>query len=184
MAEFYGMTVLPARVRKPKDKALVENAVKLMYRTVYADIEGRVFHNLDTLNAEIRKSLETFNNRKMSGRDHSRRELFEETEKGYLRPLPAARYQMKSRKAVTVQKNSYVTLNKHHYSMPVDYIGKRVDIVYDSETLQIFHGLRLVTVHLRDDTPMPTRRRSHTIFPAGTGRTRRTWKTSSSGQET
>jgi len=162
MAEFYGMTVFPARVRKPKDKALVENAVKLMYRTVYADMEGRVFHDLDTLNAEIGKSLEAFNNRKMSGRDHSRRELFEETEKDYLRPLPAARYQMKSRKTATVQKNSYVTLNKHHYSMPVDYIGKRVDIVYDSEALQIFHGLRLVTVHMRDDTPYAyTQKESH-----------------------
>lgn len=153
MAEFYGMAVFPARVRKPKDKALVENAVKLMYRTVYADIEGRAFHDLDTLNAEIRKSLDAFNSRKMSGRDHSRRELFEETEKDYLRPIPDTRYQMKSRKTATVLKNSYVTLNRHHYSMPVDYIGKRVDIVYDSETLQIYHGLRLVTVHRRDDTP-------------------------------
>lgn len=162
MAEFYGMTVFPARVRKPKDKALVENAVKLMYRTVYADIEGQVFHDLDTLNAEIRKSLEAFNNRKMSGRDHSRRELFEETEKDYLRPIPDIRYQMKSRKTATVLKNSYVTLNKHHYSMPVAYIGKRVDIVYDSETLQIFHGLRLVAVHQRDDTPYAyTQKDSH-----------------------
>ena len=91
-------------MRKSKDKALVENAVKLMYRTVYADMEGRVFHDLDTLNAEIGKSLEAFNNRKMSGRDHSRRELFKEAEKDYLRPLPAARYQMKSRKTATVQK--------------------------------------------------------------------------------
>ena len=54
MAEFYGMAVYPARARRPKDKALVENAVKLMYRSVYMDIEGLVFHDLESLNAAIR----------------------------------------------------------------------------------------------------------------------------------
>lgn len=81
MAEFYDMAVFPARARRPKDKALVENAVKLMYRSVYADIEGLVFHDLASLNEAIGTSLATFNDRKMSGRDHSRRELFEEVER-------------------------------------------------------------------------------------------------------
>lgn len=92
MAEFYGMAVYPARARRPKDKALVENAVKLMYRSVYMDIEGLVFHDLESLNAAMRVSLATFNDRRLSGRRESRRELFEETEKGFLQPLPALRY--------------------------------------------------------------------------------------------
>lgn len=58
MTEFYDMAVFPARARHPKDKALVENAVKLMYRSVYADIEGLVFHDLASLNAAIRNSLD------------------------------------------------------------------------------------------------------------------------------
>lgn len=153
MAEFYDMAVFPARARHPKDKALVENAVKLMYRSVYADIEGLVFHDLASLNAAIRNSLDAFNDRRMSGRKESRRELFEEVEKEYLQPLPAVRFQMKARKTVTVMKNSYVMLNKHHYSVPKEYIGKRVDIVYDADSLQIYHGLKLVTSHMRNDTP-------------------------------
>ena len=153
MAEFYDMAVFPARARHPKDKALVENAVKLMYRSVYADIEGLVFHDLASLNAAIRHSLDAFNDRRMSGRKESRRELFEEVEKEYLQPLPAVRFQMKARKTVTVMKNSYVMLNKHHYSVPKEYIGKRVDIVYDADSLQIYHGLKLVTSHMRNDTP-------------------------------
>lgn len=153
MAEFYDMAVFPARARHPKDKALVENAVKLMYRSVYADIEGLVFHDLASLNASIRHSLDAFNDRRMSGRKESRRELFEEVEKEYLQPLPAVRFQMKARKTVTVMKNSYVMLNKHHYSVPKEYIGKRVDIVYDADSLQIYHGLKLVTSHMRNDTP-------------------------------
>ena len=68
LAEFYDMAVYPARVRPPKDKALVENAVKLMYRSVYMDIEGMVFHDLDSLNAAIRISLTAFNDRRLSGR--------------------------------------------------------------------------------------------------------------------
>ena len=152
-AEFYGMAVFPARVRRPKDKALVENAVKLMYRSVYVDIEGLVFHDLASLNVAIQKSLEAFNSRRLSGRRQSRRELFDEVEKDFLQPLPDVRYQMKCRKTATVLGNSYVMLNKHHYSFPTEYIGKRMGIVYDADTVEIFHGLRLVTVHHRDDTP-------------------------------
>ena len=48
-AEHYGCAVVPARVRHPRDKALVENAVKLMYRSVYVDLEGMVFHDLESL---------------------------------------------------------------------------------------------------------------------------------------
>jgi len=153
MAEFYGMAVFPARARHPKDKALVENAVKLMYRSVYVDIDGMMFHDLTSLNEAIRKSLDAFNGRRMSGRKQSRREQFEEVERDYLQPLPALRYQMKVRKTATVMRNSYVVLNRHHYSVPMEYIGKRVDIIYDADELRIYHGLKLITIHQRDDTP-------------------------------
>ena len=112
LAEFYDMAVYPARARHPKDKALVENAVKLMYRSVYMDIEGMAFHDLDSLNSAIRVSLTAFNDRSLSGRKESRRELFEEIEKGFLQPLPAMRYQMKSRKTATVMHNSFVVFEQ------------------------------------------------------------------------
>jgi putative transposon-encoded protein len=124
-----------------------------MYKSVYADIEGGMFHDLESLNAAILQSLGKFNDRTLTGRNQSRRQLFEYVEKDYLRTLPSVRYQMKERKSVTVMRNSYVTLCKHHYSVPKEYIGKRVDIVYDADTLDIFHGLRLITTHHRDDTP-------------------------------
>lgn len=153
MAEFYDMAVYPARVRRPKDKALVENAVKLMYRSVYVDIEGQIFHNIESLNVAIRTSLEAFNSRRLSGRKESRQELFEEMEKDFLRPLPTARYQMKSRKSATVMANSFVMLKKHSYSVPTEYIGKRMELIYDNDNVQIYYGLKLVTIHQRDDTP-------------------------------
>ena len=168
-AEHYGCAVCPARVRHPKDKALVENAVKLMYRSVYVDIEGLVFHDIDSLNAAIRESLSRFNDRRLSGRSESRRELSGKTERDYLQPLPSTRFQTKERKSYTVLKNSYVTLFKHHYSVPKEYIGKRVDIVYDADTLEIFHGLKLITTHERDDTPYAYSRKDAHNLPGHHG---------------
>lgn len=152
-ADHYQCAVYPARVRHPKDKALVENAVKLMYRSVYVSVEGKIFHDIDSLNVAIQEALKVFNSRKLSGRKESRRELFENVEADYLRPLPTVRYHLKERKSMTVLGNSYVTLNKHHYSVPKAYVGKRVDIVYDADVVEIFHGLSLITSHMRDDTP-------------------------------
>ena len=90
-AEHYGCVVYPARVRHPKDKALVENAVKLLYRTVYLDIEWMTFTSLDELNTAIRISLLDFNEKMMAGREISRKEMFLRGEKDYLRPLPERR---------------------------------------------------------------------------------------------
>lgn len=103
-AEHYGCAVYPARVRHPKDKALVENAVKLLYRSVYLDIEGMTFASLDELNAAIHISLLDFNEKVMAGRDMSRKEMFLRGEKDYLHPLPLKRYVMKERKLMTVGK--------------------------------------------------------------------------------
>ena len=163
-AEHYGCAVVPARVRRPKDKALVENAVKLMYRSVYVDLEGTVFHDLESLNGAMLRSLEAFNRRNLTRRKESRRLLFDSIEKDALRPLPPTRHQMRQRTVATVQRNSYVTLNKHHYSVPVQYVGKRVEMVYDTDTIDIFHGFTHVATHHRDDTPYEyTRKPSHNL---------------------
>ena len=122
-AEYYGCAVYPARVRHPKDKALVENAVKLLYRSIYLDIEGMTFSSLEELNAAIHISLLDFNEKVMAGREMSRKEIFLHGEKDYLRPLPVKRYVMKERKLMTVGKNSYVSLFKHHYSVPKEYVA-------------------------------------------------------------
>lgn len=124
-----------------------------MYRSVYTDIEGLMFHSPESLNDAIRKSLEAFNDKKMTKRQLSRKELFVQVEADYLHPLPSLRYQMKERKSVTVMGNSYITLFKHHYSVPKEYAGKRVEVICNADRLEIYHGLKLVTTHDRDDTP-------------------------------
>ena len=152
-AEYYGCAVYPARVRHPKDKALVENAVKLLYRSIYLDMEGMTFSGLEELNTAVRVSLLDFNEKVMAGREVSRKEMFLQGEKDYLRPLPVKRYVMKERKLMTAGKNSYVSLFKHHYSVPKEYIGKRVTILYDAGTVEIYCGMNLVAIHDRRDIP-------------------------------
>lgn len=152
-AEHYGCAVYPARVRHPKDKALVENAVKLLYQSVYLDIEGMVFPSLDELNTAIHISLHDFNQKLMAGRTISRKDMFLQGEKDFLRPLPEKPFVIRERKLMTVGKNCYVSLFKHHYSVPREHVGKRVVILYDADTVEIYCGLNLVATHDRCDIP-------------------------------
>lgn len=175
-ADHYGCAVYPARVRHPKDKALVENAVKLMYRTVYVDIEGMVFNDIDSLNDAIRTSLEKFNSRKLSGRKESRRELFELTEKGFLSSLPESRFQMKQRKSLTVMGNSYVTLlsitiaSQRNTSVN-EWIWFSIPSMWISFMVSALSPLTIVMIPL-----MATAVRTRTICLVITEVLRRTWK--------
>lgn len=153
-AEHYGCAVYPARARHPKDKALVENAVKLLYRSVYPNIEGMVFGSLEALNQALHISLLDFNDKPMAGRGGvSRRQQFLTSEKDFLRPLPERPFIMKERKLMTVGKNCYVSLFKHHYSVPREHVGKRVTLLYDADTVEIYCGFSLVATHDRCDIP-------------------------------
>lgn len=152
-ADHYGCAVYPARAKRPQDKALVENAVKLMYKQVYPATTGRVYHSLEELNADLWVALKAFNDKTMYRRNYSRYEQFVRVEKDYLSALPEKRFYLKRRKTATVKRNSYVLLDKHNYSVPTEYIGKKVDLVYDNDTVEIYHNFRLVTAHRIDTTP-------------------------------
>jgi len=153
-AEHYGVTVVPARVYKPRDKSLVEGAVKLIYRSIYSRLEGRKFNDLNALNTAILVGLEIHNNKPFSGRSYSRREQFEEIERemlGALNPLP---YQVHKQTMVTVNKTGYVRLGEdiHHYSVPYTYIGKKVKLLYTSILVKIYYQYTLIACHTRDRT--------------------------------
>ena len=146
-AEHYGCTALPARVRKPKDKALVEGAVKLIYRSIYPMVEDKEFYDLEGLNAAIRVALEIHNNANLTGRHYSRREQYEEIERACMGPLNPIRFEIKKRSIATVQRNGYVRLEKHFYSVPVELIGKKVHIHYDSRNVYIYYKFECVASH-------------------------------------
>lgn len=112
-----------------------------------------VFPSLDELNTAIHISLHVFNERLMAGRKMSRKDMFLQGEKDFLRPLPEKPFVIKERKLMTVGKNCYVSLFKHHYSVPREHVGKRVVILYDADTVEIYCGLNLVATHDRCDIP-------------------------------
>ena len=146
-ADHYGCTALPARVRRPRDKALVEGAVKLIYRTIYPMVEEKEYHDLEGLNAAIRVALEIHNNANLTGRNYSRREQYEEIERPCMGPLNPVRFEIKKRSIATVLKNGYVRLEKHFYSVPVELIGKKVHLHYDSNTVNIYYKYECVASH-------------------------------------
>ena len=151
----YGTTILPARSYKPKDKALVEGAVNIVYNRIYAEIGDRVFFSLYELNYAIRKELENYNNIKFTGKQTSRRQLFEETERSELKPLPVNRYEVKSYRRAKVCKTSHIWfgVDEHYYSVHHQYINKQVKIIYTKSMVEIYLNLERIACHARDRTP-------------------------------
>jgi hypothetical protein len=101
---------MPARAYRPRDYALVENAVRIVYSRIYAKIRGTDYHSLEALNTAIRMSLEEHNGAFLHGRNYSRRQQFEEIEKAVLMPLPALKYELKKYMYATVAKNGHAGL--------------------------------------------------------------------------
>lgn len=150
-AEHYSITVVPARAYKPRDKSLVEGAVKLVYRSIYTRLEDRKFYDLQSLNSAIISALELHNNRPFSGRTYSRRDQFEDIERDALGPLNPLRYEIKKQSIVTVMKNGYVRLGEdvHYYSVPYKYIGKKVKVLYTTTRVDVYYRYTLIASHAR-----------------------------------
>jgi transposase len=150
-AEHYGTTILPARAYKPRDKALVENAVRISYTRIYARIRGNNYYSLAELNAAIRVVLEDHNNTLLKGRNYTRRQQYEEIERSALMPLPPLRYELKKQHFGTVGKNGHVGLgpDKHYYSVPCRYIGVKVKLLYSRNYVEIYSNYQLIAKHNR-----------------------------------
>ena len=154
-AEHYGMAVLPARVYKPKDKSLVEGAVKLTYNRIYTNVHGKAFTSIELLNKDILGHLENHNTANFHQRDYSRMDQFIEMEKHILMPLHPFRFEMRQTARVTVMKNGHVCLHsdKHYYSVHYSYIGKKVKLFYSKSKIDIYFNYELIASHQRIKSP-------------------------------
>jgi transposase len=150
-ADHYGMSVLPARVYRPKDKALVEGAVKITYIRIFASLPEKIPASISDLNAQILTLLETHNTTSFKGRSYSRREQFDEMERTTLQPLPQNRYELRRSLHATAIKNGHVCLSvdKHYYSVPFGYISKKVRILYSKSLVEVFYKYELIATHPR-----------------------------------
>lgn len=152
-ANHYKTTIFPARARKPKDKALVENAVSIVYNRIFAPLRDKVFFSIEELNQAIRELLEEHNNKHFQREDISRREKFEQHEALVLKALPKNHYEIKKYKMAKVMKNCHIQLEKHYYSVPYRYIGKTAKIIYTQGQVNIFYNQERIALHLRSYKP-------------------------------
>lgn len=150
-AEHYNTTILPARVYRPTDKALVEIAINIIYTRIYAKIREIKFYSIDDLNSAILLALDDHNNQLLTGRDYSRRQKFEEIERKTLIPLPPLRYEFKKQQYSTVGTNGHVglTVDKHYYSVPSRFIGKKVKVMYTRYNVEVFYNYERIALHKR-----------------------------------
>lgn len=150
-ADYYGTTVLPTRAYKPRDKAIVENAVRIIYTRVFAKLRKETFHSEIAINKRILELIEAHNDMSFRGREYTRASLFQELEQSELRALPTKRYELKQYANGTVHKNSHIYFNKdkHYYSVPYKYIGKRIRIVYSESTIEVYCKYHRIALHPR-----------------------------------
>ena len=147
MAEHYGMIVLPARVRKPKDKPQVENAVGKLTTHIIARMRDFQFFSIEEVNQQLRVELDRFNHKPYQKKEGSRHSVFESVEKPLLKPLPQFPYEVALWRKAKVQSNSHVSFQKCYYSVHYRLIGKEVNLKIQSESLDIYDDHMYLCTH-------------------------------------
>jgi transposase len=146
MAEHYGVAVMPARPRKPRDKAKVESGVLVVERWILAALRHRRFFSIAELNETIAELLQKLNRHPFRKLPGSRAEWFAAIDRPALRPLPAERYSFAHWKEARVNIDYHVELERHFYSVPYSLVSQKVDLRYDSATVEVFHrGVRVAS---------------------------------------
>jgi len=150
-AHHHNCVVNPTRSYSPQDKALVENAVHLVYQRIFYPMREMVFFSLDDLNREIRAWLAKYNDLLFQRKGASRLELFQSVERQYLKPLPSEPYQLKDYRRAKVQKMGYVYFSpdKNYYSVPYRYIGKQTQVHYTKSMVEVYFNNDRIASHQR-----------------------------------
>jgi transposase len=149
LAEHYGFAVLPARVRKPRDKAKVEVAVLIVQRFVLARLRNRRFFSLVELNAAIRECVADLNAKIMRKIGKSRAELLATIDRPALDALPAEPYRYAEWKKCQVAPDYHVEVDKHYYSVPSRLIRATVEVRITDTTVEILHKGSRIASHAR-----------------------------------
>lgn len=151
-ASHYQTIIDPARSRKPTDKALVEKSIGILYSRLYVPLAEADFASLQALNAAIKTHLDVHNKSLLQGRDFSRAERFLEIEKATLLPLPDRIFTYKQYNHAKVSRNSHVLLpeDKHHYSVPYRYVGEKVKLISDTDTVEVYYHSTRIALHRRN----------------------------------
>ena len=161
MAKHYGTVIIPARPRKPRDKAKVEAAVLNAERRILAVLRHQTFFSLAELNQAIARLLISLNARPFQKMPGSRTELFTELDQPALLPLPAHRYQMGTWRDARANIDYHVQVDWHSYSVPYQLVNQPVEVRLAARTVEVFYRGKRVALHQRSH-----KRGGHTTDPA------------------
>lgn len=153
MAQHYGVTVVPARPRRPKDKAKVEVGVLVVQRWILARLRNRTFFSLDELNQALWELLDVLNAKPFQRLEGSRASAFERLDRPALRPLPAVRYELAERRTARVNIDYHITHDHRHYSVPYALVHAQVEVRATEAVIEIFHEGERVATHRRSYAP-------------------------------
>ncbi len=151
LAEHYHVAVLPARVRRPKDKAHVENGVQNVERWILAVLRNQTFFSIAEANRSIMPLLHELNQKEMQHLGKSRQQLFEEVDYPVLLPLPEHPYEFARWKNARVSIDYHVVFEGHFYSVPHTLVGQEVRLRATEHLLQVFHREQQVAIHPLND---------------------------------
>jgi transposase len=152
MAAHYDTAIVPARPRKPRDKAKVEVAVLVVTRWIIAKLRNRQLFSLTELNAAIAELVTALNNRASRHLGACRRELFEELERSALKPLPAEPYTYAQWKECKLGLDYHVEVEKHYYSVPHQLLREKMWVRITARTVEVFHRGKRVAAHVRSSS--------------------------------
>lgn len=149
LARHYGTSIVPARVRHPKDKALTEGAVKIFIRYFKFINRKIIFRSLSEINHAIKICLEKINNRQHTRLKVSRSELWKNNELKTLKPLPVKSFEYYEWKESRVHPDSHIHISSNYYSVPYEFMGKLVKVKISKNTVEVFYESTRIAFHPR-----------------------------------
>jgi transposase len=151
LSEHYQTSFSATRPYSPRDKAMVESAVKIVYAHVYAPLRKQTFTSIEDLNTAMHNQLQLLNNKPYKHTPYSRWYYFEQQEKASLKLLPTESFSSKKVVTLTVQRNYHVQLSEDHlyFSVPYQYVGKKVRVMYDKRTVEVYFNHERIALHIR-----------------------------------
>lgn len=169
LAAHYGTAIMPARPRKPKDKAKAEVGVQVIERWILARLRHHTFFSLAELNQCIRALLEEVNNRPFKQLNGTRRQWFESLDKPALAPLPKHAYQYTDIKQVKVNIDYHIQYDGHLYSVPHHLVGEKIECHAKDKLIEFYFHHQRVASHVRKyhagmttvPTHMPVKHQKH-----------------------
>ncbi|MBD3316225.1 MAG: hypothetical protein GF344_10585 [Chitinivibrionales bacterium] len=148
-AEHYGVAVVPARPKKPKDKGKVENAVLIAQRWILARLRNRLFYSLAALNAAIAELVVALNDKPMQKLFISRRQFFLEVDKPNAKALLTMPFEYREWLHPTVAFDYHISVDKHFYSVPWTPAAQKVSVRVTENTVEVFHKRERMALHQR-----------------------------------